>query len=132
VDLATLTGAIIISLGNEHAGIFGNDDLLCDALIAAGKTVSEPVWRLPLGPEYDKQIDSQIADMKNVGNGRAGGSITAAQFLLRYIRNDTPWVHIDIAGMAWSSKDRPTVPKGGTGYGVRLLDRLVRDNYETH
>jgi leucyl aminopeptidase len=129
VDLATLTGAIIVALGHEHAGLFSNNDELSDRLLAAGKAVGEPVWRLPLGEAYDKAIDSEAADMKNVGN-RAGGSITAAQFLQRYIKNDTPWAHLDIAGVTWSSKDKPTVPKGGTAFGVRLLDRLVAENYE--
>ncbi|MGF1593430.1 MAG: leucyl aminopeptidase [Kiloniellaceae bacterium] len=130
VDLATLTGAIIIALGNEHAGLFSNDDKLSQQLTAAGKAVGETVWRMPLGPEYDKQIDCDVADMKNIGGGRAGGSITAAQFLQRFIKNGTPWAHLDIAGMAWSTKDKPTVPKGGTGFGVRLLDRFVADNFE--
>jgi leucyl aminopeptidase len=128
IDLATLTGAIIISLGHEHAGLFSNSDDLSEQLTAAGKAVAEPVWRLPLGPEYDKQIKSQIADMKNVG-GRPGGSITAAQFLQRFV-DGTDWAHIDIAGVAWSSKDRGVMPKGGTGFGVRLLDRFIADNHE--
>jgi leucyl aminopeptidase len=129
VDLATLTGAIIVALGHEHAGLFSNDDELAGRLSAAGKDVDEAVWRLPLGEAYDKAIDSDAADMKNVGN-RAGGSITAAQFLQRFVQDDTPWAHLDIAGVTWSSKDKPTVPKGGTGFGVRLLDRLVADHYE--
>ena len=130
IDLATLTGAIIISLGHEYAGLFANDDTLSERLIAAGAAVGEPVWRMPLGEAYDKQINSDIADMKNVG-GREGGSITAAQFIQRYIKDDTPWVHLDIAGVTWSKKDKPTVPKGGTAFGVRLLDELVRANYES-
>ena len=130
VDLATLTGAIIVSLGNEHAGLFSNDDKLSDQLIAAGKTVGEPLWRQPMGPEYDKQIDCDVADMKNIGGGRAGGAITAAQFLQRFIMEGTPWAHLDIAGVTWSPKDKPTAPKGGTGYGVRLLDAFVAENYE--
>ncbi len=129
VDLATLTGAIIVSLGHEHAGLFANDDELADRLIAAGAAEGEPVWRLPLGEAYDKMIDSSIADMQNVGANRAAGSITAAQFLKRFV-NDVPWAHIDIAGMAWEKKGRETTPKGGTGFGVRLLDRLVADYYE--
>ena len=130
VDLATLTGAILIALGQEHAGIFSNDDALADNLFKAGKASDETVWRLPLGPEYDRQIDSPIADMKNIGEGRNAGSITAAQFLQRYV-NGKPWCHIDIAGvgMNGSSKD-PRYPVFGTGFGVRLLDRLVRDHYE--
>ena len=128
IDLATLTGAMITSLGHEFAGLFGNDDTLCKNLIAAGEATGEKLWRMPLADAYDKMIDSDIADMKNIG-GRDAGSITAAQFLQRFT-NDVPWAHLDIAGMAWSSKDTDTVPKGGTGYGVRLLDRLVRDYYE--
>ncbi|MGF1629557.1 MAG: leucyl aminopeptidase [Kiloniellaceae bacterium] len=130
VDLATLTGAIIIALGNEQAGLFSNDDKLSAQLTAAGKTVGEPVWRMPLGPEYDKMIDCDVADMKNISGGRAGGSITAAQFLQRFVKEGTPWAHLDIAGVAWSTKDKPTVPKGGTGFGVRLLDAFVAENFE--
>ncbi len=130
IDLATLTGAIIVALGHEHAGLFSNDDELAERLAAAGKTVGEPVWRLPLGEDYDKQIDSDAADMQNIGANRAAGSITAAQFLQRFIKEDTPWAHLDIAGVAWSKKAKPTVPKGGTGFGVRLLNRLVKDHYE--
>ncbi|WP_237213390.1 leucyl aminopeptidase [Falsiroseomonas oryziterrae] len=128
VDLATLTGAIIISLGHEHAGLFSNDDELAQRVSAAGSAVGEKVWRMPLGEAYDKQIKSDIADMKNVG-GRPGGSITAAQFLQRFT-NGKPWAHLDIAGTAWSGKDQPTVPKGATAFGVRLLDRLVEDMAE--
>ncbi|WP_282609644.1 leucyl aminopeptidase [Pelagibius sp. Alg239-R121] len=129
IDLATLTGAIIIALGNSHAGVFSNDDDLSEALNQAGQAVGEKVWRLPLGDDYDKLIDCEAADMKNIG-GRAGGSITAAQFLQRFIQKDVPWAHIDIAGVTWSSKDKPTVPRGATAFGVRLLDRLVADRYE--
>ena len=129
VDLATLTGAVIVALGSYQAGMFANDDDLSAKLTAAGKAVGEPVWRLPLGPRYDKDINSDIADMKNVGKNREAGSITAAQFLQRFV-NETPWAHLDIAGMAWSKSATATVPKGGTGFGVRLLDRLVADNYE--
>jgi leucyl aminopeptidase len=128
VDLATLTGAIIIALGNEYAGLMASDDKLADRLTAAGKAVDEKLWRLPLGDNYDKQIKSDIADMKNVG-GREGGSITAAQFLKRFT-NDVAWAHLDIAGMAWGKKDTATCPKGATAFGVRLLDRLVADYYE--
>jgi leucyl aminopeptidase len=128
IDLATLTGAIIVSLGSEMAGLFSNNDRLCKQLSAAGGAVHERVWRLPMGDEYDKQIRSEAADMKNVGN-RGAGSITAAQLLLRFV-GKTPWAHLDIAGVTWSKADKPTVPKGGTGFGVRLLDRLVADNYE--
>jgi len=130
INLATLTGAILIALGHEHAGIFSNDDELVAKLEAAAKASDEAVWRLPIGPEYDRQIDTPNADMKNVGEGRLAGSIAAAQFLLRHV-NDKPWVHIDIAGVGMhaDSKD-PRIPTFGTGYGVRLLDRLVRDHYE--
>jgi leucyl aminopeptidase len=128
VDLATLTGAIIIALGNEHAGLFSNDDDLAQRVAAAGAAVGEKCWRMPLGDAYDKQIKSEIADMKNVG-GRPGGSITAAQFIQRFA-NGKPWAHLDIAGTAWSSKDNGTVPKGATAFGVRLLDRLVADMAE--
>jgi len=128
VDLATLTGAIIIGLGHEHAGLFSNDDGLCQKLTAAGLASGEKVWRMPLDDEYDKQIRSEIADMKNIG-GRPAGSITAAQFIQRFV-NKKPWAHLDIAGMAWSSKDGPCTPKGATAFGVRLLDRLVADHYE--
>ena len=129
IDLATLTGAIIISLGHHHAGIFANNDTLAERLSGAGKATGEAVWRLPLGDAYDKQVRSNIADMKNVG-GRDAGSITAAQILQRFVKDDVAWAHIDIAGMAWSNSDAPTVPKGGTAFGVRLLDRLVADHYE--
>jgi leucyl aminopeptidase len=129
VDLATLTGAMVISLGHEHAGIFSNDDGLADRLLAAGKTSGDKLWRFPLSPAYDKLIDSAIADMMNVGP-RYGGSITAAQFLQRYIENGTPWAHLDIAGMAWADKPGATWDKGATGYGVRLLDQYVRDHLE--
>jgi leucyl aminopeptidase len=128
IDLATLTGAIIIALGHEKAGLFANDDDLAGKLAAAGKAVGEPLWRMPLGEEYDKLIKSDAADMKNIGN-RGAGSITAAQFLQRFV-DGTPWAHLDIAGVAWGKKDTGTVPKGGTGFGVRLLDRFVAD-YES-
>ena len=128
VDLATLTGAIMVALGQLHAGLFANNDQLAERLLAAGRAEGELLWRMPLADGYDKIINSDIADMKNVGN-RYGGSITAAQFLQRFV-NNTPWAHLDIAGMAWSDKDAPTVPKGATGYGVRLLSRLVQQHYE--
>jgi len=128
VDLATLTGAIIIALGHEHAGLFSNDEDLAAKLLAAGTASGEKLWRLPLGKEYDKQIKSDIADMKNIG-GRPGGSITAAQFIARFV-NDKPWAHLDIAGTAWTTKDLATTPKGATGFGVRLLDTLVASNFE--
>ena len=128
IDLATLTGAMIVALGHEYAGMFSNDDALAQKLAAAGNDVNEKVWRLPLHEEYDKLIKSDIADMKNIG-GRAAGSISAAQFIQRFI-NGKAWVHLDIAGMAWSSKDAACVPKGATAFGVRLLDRLVAEHYE--
>ncbi|AZI37372.1 putative cytosol aminopeptidase [Caenibius tardaugens NBRC 16725] len=130
VDLATLTGAIIVSLGHEHAGMFTNNDNLAAKLDAAGKATGDKLWRFPLGPAYDKMIDSPIADMKNVGP-RYGGSITAAQFLQRYIENDTPWAHLDIAGTVWTDKPGATWDRGASGFGVRLLDRYVRDNCES-
>ncbi|NQV43636.1 MAG: leucyl aminopeptidase [Rhodospirillales bacterium] len=129
VDLATLTGAIIIALGEQTAGLFSNNDELATAISTAGDKVAEKVWRLPLGEEYDKMINSDAADMKNISGDRGAGSITAAQFLQRFV-GDTPWAHLDIAGVTWSKKDKPTVPKGGTGFGVRLLDRMVADFYE--
>ncbi|MBH88851.1 MAG: leucyl aminopeptidase [Magnetovibrio sp.] len=129
VDLATLTGAIIISLGNEMAGLFSNDDKLSEQLRKAGEAVGENVWRMPLGDNYDKLINCDAADMKNISGGRGAGSITAAQFLRRFV-DETPWAHLDIAGVTWSNKTTPIVPKGGTAFGVRLLDRLVADNYE--
>ena len=131
VDLATLTGAIIVSLGTYQAGLFSNNDELAERLLAAGKASGEELWRMPLGSRYDKDINSEIADMKNVGKGREAGSITAAQLLERFVA-DTPWAHLDIAGMAWMKRgDSPTVPKGASGFGVRLLDKLVADYYES-
>jgi leucyl aminopeptidase len=128
IDLATLTGAIMVALGTEHAGLFSNDDELADRLIKAGQETGEKVWRMPLGPEYDKLIDSQFADMKNTGS-RHGGSITAAQFLQRFV-DDTPWAHLDIAGTAMGAPKSEINQSWGSGYGVRLLDRLVWDSYE--
>ncbi|GAA4772322.1 leucyl aminopeptidase [Novosphingobium ginsenosidimutans] len=129
VDLATLTGAMIIALGHEYGGLFSNDDGLAGKLLAAGEASGDKLWRQPLGAAYDKLIDSPIADMKNVGP-REGGSITAAQFIQRYVDKGTPWAHLDIAGMVWASKPGQTWDKGATGYGVRVLDRFVRDNLE--
>ncbi len=128
VDLATLTGAILVALGQEHAGLFANDDDLADKLLAAGKATGEKLWRLPLGSAYDKLIDSKCADMKNTG-GRHAGSITAAQFLQRFV-NGTPWAHLDIAGTGMSSPGNDINQSWGSGFGVRLLDRLVSDSYE--
>ncbi len=129
VDLATLTGAIIVALGTSRAGLFSNDDKLAEQLFKTGAKVGEEVWRLPLGEVYDKQINSDIADMQNIGKDREAGSITAAQFLQRFV-NNVPWVHLDIAGVAWTKKAGDITPKGGTGYGVRLLNQLVEDYYE--
>jgi len=129
VDLATLTGAMMIALGQERGGLFSNDDQLAQMVKDAGSASGDKLWRMPLGPAYDKLIDSPIADMKNVGP-RWGGSITAAQFIQRFVENGTPWAHLDIAGMVWADKAGATWDKGATGYGVRLLDRLVRDNFE--
>jgi leucyl aminopeptidase len=128
VDLATLTGAIMVALGTEYAGLFSNNDELAERLTKAGLATGERVWRMPLGPEYDKQIDSQFADMKNTGN-RHGGSITAAQFLQRFV-DKTPWAHLDIAGTAMGASKSEINQSWGSGFGVRLLDRLVADYYE--
>jgi leucyl aminopeptidase len=128
VDLATLTGAILVALAQEHAGLFSNDDVLSEQLSQAGKSTGELVWRMPMGPAYDKMIDSKFADMKNTG-GRHGGSITAAQFLKRFV-NGTPWAHLDIAGTAMGSPASELNKGWASGWGVRLLDRLVADHYE--
>ena len=129
VELSTLTGAIIVALGHERAGLFSNNTQLSNRLRAAGSAIGEKLWRMPLGPKYDKLIDSEIADMRNVGAGRDGGSITAAQFLLRFVQEGVAWAHLDIAGVAWGKGDT-TTPKGATAFGVRLLDRLIAENYE--
>ena len=129
VDLATLTGAMIISLGNEYGGMFANDDTLAAQLTAAGLASGDKLWRMPLGHNYDKMIDSPVADVKNVGP-REAGSITAAQFIQRFIKSGTPWAHLDIAGMVWAAKSGHSWDKGATGYGVRLLDQFVRDVVE--
>jgi leucyl aminopeptidase len=129
VDLATLTGAIIVALGNDLAGCYANDEELAGNLIAASNTEGEPLWRMPLPAQYDKNIDSMIADMKNTG-GRPGGSITAALFIQRFT-NGVPWAHLDIASTAWKKPSSvPTIPEGATGYGVRLLNRMVAEKYE--
>lgn len=130
VDLATLTGAIVVALGSHYAGLFSNNDSLAKQLIAAGEIVNEKLWWMPLSEEYDKQIRSDIADMKNTGE-REAGAITAAQFLKRFIIGPLPWAHIDIAGVTWSKQDTSVVPKGATAFGVRLLERFIADNYET-
>jgi leucyl aminopeptidase len=128
INLATLTGAVMVALGHYHAGLFSNNDELAERLTAAGTATAERVWRLPLGPEYDKLIDSKNADMKNIG-GRHGGAIIAAQFLQRFVK-DTPWAHLDIAGTAIGSPATEINRSWASGFGVRLLDRLVRDYYE--
>jgi len=130
VDLATLTGAIIVTLGAHHAGLFSNDDELAARLTDAGLAVGEKLWRLPLDAAYDKMIDSKAADVQNISSGGGAGSITAAQFLQRFV-NKVPWAHLDIAGVTWSTKGSDTAAPGGTGFGVRLLDRLVADHYES-
>jgi leucyl aminopeptidase len=129
VDLATLTGAILVALGNEYAGLFSNDDKLSERLSKAGDATGERVWRMPLGPEYDKLIDSKFADVKNTG-GRNAGSITAAQFLQRFVADKTPWAHLDIAGTGMASPPSDINKSWGSGFGVRLLERLVADYYE--
>ncbi len=129
VDLATLTGAIIVALGHDHAGLFASDDALAGQLLAAGLATGEKVWRMPLGPAYDKQIESKFADIKNTG-GRDGGSVTAAQFLKRFVKDGTPWAHLDIAGTAMGSPQSETNRSWASGWGVRLLDRFVADNHE--
>lgn len=128
IDLATLTGAIMVALGKEYAGLFSNDDKLAEDLFKAGEATGEKVWRMPLGKAYDKMIDSKTADMKNIG-GRHGGAITAAQFLQRFIK-DTPWAHLDVAGTAMDSARSDINPSWASGWGVRLLDRLVADHFE--
>ncbi|MGZ3314990.1 MAG: leucyl aminopeptidase, partial [Caulobacteraceae bacterium] len=129
VDLATLTGAIIISLGNDYAGLFSNNDDLAGALLKASAAEGENLWRMPLPPQYDRMLDTLAADMKNIG-GRPGGSITAALFIQRFV-NGLPWAHLDIASTAWKKPSTTaTIPDGATGYGVRLLNRLVAEGYE--
>ena len=129
VDLATLTGAIIVALGHEHAGLFSNDDRLAERLTKAGLATGELVWRMPLSKDYDKLIDSKFADVKNTG-GRMGGAITAAQFIQRFVADKTPWAHLDIAGTGFDSRQNDINKSWGSGWGVRLLDRLVADYYE--
>ena len=130
INLATLTGAIIIALGNEYAGLFSNNDKLSNQLFESGKIDNEKVWRLPLSKEFDKLINSQIADVQNINYSGGAQSITAAQFLQRFVLKKTPWAHLDIAGMAWTKKGDDVTPSGATGYGVKLLNRLVTEYYE--
>jgi leucyl aminopeptidase len=128
INLATLTGAILVALGQQHAGLFSNDDKLSSDLTSAGIASNERVWRMPMGSDYDKMIDTKNADMKNIG-GKYAGSITAAQFLKRFV-GETPWAHLDIAGTAMSSPSTDINISWASGYGVRLLDRFVRDSHE--
>ena len=130
IDLATLTGAIIVALGQEYAGMFCNNDDLAQKLAATGEATGEKVWRMPLAPEYDKMIDSKFADMKNTGGSRWGGAITAAQFIKRFVDDKTPWAHLDIAGTGFDSRQNDLNRSWASGWGVRLLDRLVKDYYE--
>ena len=130
IDLATLTGAILIALGNIYGGMYANDDDLARQLESSGKATGELLWRMPLGAAYNKMMDSPAADVKNISGSRNAGSITAAEFLQRFVQKGTIWSHLDIAGMAWADKDSPTTPRGATGYGVRLLDHLVATHYE--
>jgi leucyl aminopeptidase len=129
INLATLTGAIIVGLGHENAGVFSNNDALCNAFLKAAAAEGEGAWRMPMGPAYDEMLKSRIADMRN-STGRPAGSITAAQFLKRFVKDETPWIHLDIAGVALPPKDTTLAPKGATGWGVMALDRLVRDMLE--
>ena len=129
IDLATLTGAIIIGLGHENAGVFSNDDALCNAFLKAAQSEGEGAWRMPMGKGYDDLLKSRIADMKNIG-GRPGGSITAAQFLKRFVKDETPWIHLDIAGVASVKSETALAPKGATGWGVASLSRLVAEMFE--
>ena len=130
VDLATLTGAIIVSLGSEFAGLFSNNDKLSNQLFESGQKVGERVWRMPLDKNYDKLINSKNADMQNINYVGGAGSTTAAQFLQRFILNKTPWAHLDIAGMAFSKYGGALNSEGATGFGVRLLNQLIEDHYE--
>jgi len=129
IDLATLTGAIIIGLGHENAGVFSNDDDLCNDFLKAAKAEGEGAWRMPLGQAYDDMLKSRIADMKNIG-GRPAGSVTAAQFLQRFVKDDVPWIHLDIAGVASVKSETALAPVGATGWGVAALNRLIADRYE--
>jgi leucyl aminopeptidase len=130
IDLATLTGACVIALGKHRAGLMSNNDDLADKIFKAGEKTEEKVWRLPMGDEYDRQIDSKIADVQNISNMKGGGTITAAHFLERFV-NKTPWAHLDIAGVAWCDKAKNVTPEGAAGFGVRLLDKLVEENFES-
>ncbi|MEJ0010498.1 MAG: leucyl aminopeptidase [Alphaproteobacteria bacterium] len=130
VDLATLTGAILVALGSTTAGLFSNNDKLCAELNRASAHTQEKIWRLPMGPEFDEMINSDIADIQNISNGREAGSITAAQFLQRFIKDETPWAHLDIAGTAWTKKATALTPKGAVGWGVRLLTEWLENDHK--
>jgi leucyl aminopeptidase len=129
IDLATLTGAILVAIGSKRAGLFSNNDKVAASLTKTGEKTGEIMWRFPLAQDYDDTINSDIADMKNISDGREAGSITAAQFLQRFV-NNVPWAHLDIAGTAWCKKGNATTPKGATAYGVRLLHDWIAENYE--
>lgn len=131
VNLATLTGAIVVALGDGHAGLFANDDEIAGMLYNAGERTGELVWRLPISAHYDKQVNSDIADVKNVGQGRGAGSITAAQFLNRFVKETVKWAHLDIAGMTWNKGSHTYIPKGATGFGVYLLNEFLKKNFES-
>lgn len=130
IDLATLTGAMMVALGHEYCGTFANNDDLWKQMEAASKSSGEKLWRMPLDEAYRKEMDSKIADIKTLGNSKYAGACTAAAFLERFVEGDLPWAHMDIAGTAWVNKDTPVSPKPGTGFGVRVLDRLIAENYE--
>ena len=129
IDLATLTGAVIVSLGNQRAGLFSNDDKLAQNIFDSGEKTGEKVWRLPVGEEYDDDIKSAIADMHNVGSGRGAGSTAGAKFIEQFVQN-IPWAHLDIAGVTWSKSNSDLYPKGGTAFGVRLLNSYVKNYIE--
>jgi leucyl aminopeptidase len=129
IDLATLTGAIIVALGHENTGVFSNDDTLCNAFLAAAQSEGEGAWRMPMGDGYDAKLKSRVADIVN-SCGRDGGAITAAHFLRRFVKDDMPWIHLDIAGTALLKSDSTLAPKGATGWGVMALNRLIRDRFE--
>jgi leucyl aminopeptidase len=131
IDLATLTGAIMVALGFEYCGAFANDDTLWNQINSASKNTGEKFWRMPLDAAYKKEMESEVADLKNLGNlGRYGGACSAAGFLEHFIQDKTKWAHIDIAGTAWWKSDKPTTPKGGTGFAVRALNDLIEKNFE--
>ena len=125
-----MTGAIVVALGNEYAGLFSNNDKLAQQIHDTGMKDNEKAWRFPLHENFDRLMDSKIADLQNINYSGGAGSITAAQFLQRFIRHKTPWAHLDIAGMAWTKKDTEITPEGATGYGVKLLNRLIKEHYE--